>query len=44
MFTPINIMKKWAFDQREFRASPVNRGYQYVNPAKIPNTAPILST
>lgn len=44
MFTPRNIKKNWALAHRVCSVRPVNRGNQCVNAAKIPNTAPILST
>lgn len=44
MFTPINIMKNWAFVQRWCRVIPVIRGNQWLIAANIANTAPILRT
>jgi len=44
MFTPANIRKNTIFDHRSCKAIPVIIGYQFENPAKIPNTAPIEST
>jgi hypothetical protein len=43
-FTPINIIKNWAFVHREWRVNPENSGNQWVNAANIANTAPILRT
>lgn len=44
MFTPINIRKKWTFNHRICIVSPVSSGNQWLNPAKMANTAPILRT
>jgi len=43
-FTPVNMTPKWALVQVEFRVYPVNKGNQWVNPAKMAKTAPIEST
>lgn len=43
-FTPTNITPKWALAHVEWRVYPVNRGNQWVNPARIANTAPIDKT
>lgn len=44
MFTPTNMVKKWAFAHCWLRVKPVNRGNQWQNPAKIAKIAPILKT
>lgn len=44
MFTPTNIRKKCTLDHRTCIVIPVNNGNQWLNPAKIANTAPILNT
>lgn len=43
-FTPTNITPNWALAHVECRVYPVNRGNQWVNPARIANTAPIDRT
>lgn len=43
-FTPTNITPKWAFAHVGCRVYPVNRGNQWVNPARIAKTAPIDRT
>jgi hypothetical protein len=43
-FTPINIVINWIFRYILFNVRPVNRGYQFRNPAIIANTAPIERT
>lgn len=40
----MNIKKNWALAHRWCMVSPVNSGNQWLIPAKMPNTAPILST
>lgn len=42
--TPKNIIKKWIFAHRECKVMPENSGNQWLNAAKIANTAPILNT
>ena len=42
--TPINIIKNCTFDHKGCRPVPENSGNQWVNPAKIANTAPMDST
>lgn len=37
-------MKNWATNQELFIVNPVNKGYQWINPAIIANTAPIDKT
>jgi hypothetical protein len=44
MFTPIDIDQNWIFNQRLCIVMFVIRGNQYVNPAKMVNTAFIEST
>jgi len=44
MFTPINIIKKCAFNIDGFILIPNIIGNQWVAPAKIANTAPIERT
>jgi len=43
-FTPINIIINWLFNHLGFNLNPVNKGYQWINPAIIANTAPIDNT
>lgn len=43
-FTPINMTPKWALAHVWWRVNPVNRGNQWVNPARMANTAPIERT
>lgn len=43
-FTPINIIANCAFDQFGCIMSPVIKGNQWLNPAKMAKTAPILRT
>ena len=40
-FTPKNIILNWIFNHLGFIESPVNKGYHWINPAIIANTAPI---
>jgi hypothetical protein len=44
MFTPINIKKNCALDQRGFIVTPNIKGNQWYLAAKIAKTAPILKT
>lgn len=44
MFTPTNIMAKWAFAHMSSRVYPENSGNQCTNPAIIANTAPMDKT
>lgn len=43
-FTPTNITPKCTLAHVEWSVYPVNRGNQWVNPARIANTAPIDRT
>jgi hypothetical protein len=44
MFTPMNITANCALSHLGFNVNPVNRGYHWIKPAMIANTAPIDST
>ena len=44
MLTPKNMVKNWIFNHLGFMVSPLNKGYQWTNPAIIANTAPIDKT
>jgi hypothetical protein len=43
-FTPTNITANCAFNHLGCKVKPVNKGYHWINPAMIANTAPIDST
>ena len=43
-FTPKNIIENWIFNHLGFIDNPVNKGYQWINPDIIANTAPIDKT
>jgi hypothetical protein len=42
MFTPMNITANCALSHLGFNVNPVNRGYHWIKPAMIANTAPVL--
>lgn len=42
--TPTNMTPKWILAHVEWSVYPVNSGNQWVNPARIANTAPIDRT
>ena len=44
IFTPKNIVRKCILSHLGFSVTPVNRGNQWVIPAKIPKTAPMERT
>ena len=44
IFTPMNIIKKWAVALVWSKWAPVNRLNQWLKPANIAKTAPIDST
>lgn len=40
----MNMIVNWVFSQEGFIVRPVNRGYQWINPPMMANTAPIDNT